>query len=566
MNHPAIGIDLGTTNSLISVFENNGPRLIKNALGSVLTPSAISVLDDGSIVTGQAAKDRLISHPQSSIASFKRFMGTKRASLIGGRTFSPVELSALILRALKQDAETDLGVTCTKAVISVPAYFNDVQRKATLEAGKLAELAVDRLINEPTAAALAYGLTDAEEGHFLVFDLGGGTFDVSILDKFEGVMEVKATTGDTRLGGDDFTELIASLIAQRAKLDRDDLAPLQAARLASEAERIKQALTREQSADYDLDIALHASKGTVTRSQFEDIAAGLLRRLRMPTERAVRDSEISTDEFSAVVLVGGATRMPMVRSLVAKMFGRLPLVKMDPDTTVAMGAAVQAGLVSRLAALEELVMTDVCPFSLGVRVSDSNLPDALPYIDPIIERNAVIPVSRETQLTTLQNNQKELSVHVYQGENLRPENNTLLGTLDIKIPKGPAGREFVNVRYTYDINGVLEVEATVISTGAVLKKYFNAQDGKSEKDLEASFRKLQGLKMQPRAQVENQALISRADRVYEEARGDLRFLIKQSIMQFEAEIKNQQLRKPEKLRESFALQLDEFESHISHLD
>jgi molecular chaperone HscC len=566
MEYPAIGIDLGTTNSLVTVFEHNGPRLIKNALGSVLTPSAVSLLNDGIIVTGQAAKDRLISHPQSSIASFKRFMGTKRSSLLNGKTFSPVELSALILRALKRDAETDLGVPCPHAVVSVPAYFNDIQRKATLAAATLAGFKVERLINEPTAAALAYGLTDAEEGNFLVFDLGGGTFDVSILDKFAGVLEVKATTGDPRLGGDDFTNLIIELISQRLRLDHDALPPLDIAKFSVEAERLKVALTREQSVNYEFMLSSQLIKGTITRTQFEDAAATLLRRLRLPTERAVRDSELAPDEFSAVVLVGGATRMPMVRSLVAKMFGRLPLINIDPDTTVALGAAVQAGLVGRHAALEELMMTDVCPFTLGVRVKDSDHKDALPYIDPIIERNAAVPVSREVSLTTMQHNQIEISVQVYQGENFRPENNTLLGELLVKIPKGPKGTEYVAVRYTYDINGILEVEVRVESTGVVLKKYFNSPDGKSEKELAESFRKLEDLKVQPRAQAENQALLSRADRIYEEAKGPLRDVVKQSILQFESEILNQQVRKPEKLRDAFAKQLNELETSLSYLD
>lgn len=390
-----LGIDLGTTNSLIAVLEESGPRLIKNALSQFLTPSAISVAEDGAILTGAAAKERLITHPGRSVASFKRFMGTGQVTRLGSLSFRPEELSALILRSLKADAEADLGATVNDAVISVPAYFNDHQRKATLDAGRLAGLKVERLVNEPTAAALAYGFGEVNEGRFLVFDLGGGTFDVSILEKYEGVMEVHATTGDTQLGGDDFTSIIEEMMIRAGNVDRKSLDSNARAQLRREAENIKLGLTSGHEAEYSIPIGAKVLSGAIGRSAFEQESAPLLRRLRTPVERAILDAGLEPHQFDAIVLVGGATRMPMVRSLVARLFGRLPLIHVDPDTTVALGAAIQAGLHKRDAALKDVVMTDVCPYTLGVAtVEDARRETRSLYVTPIIERNAVVPISR----------------------------------------------------------------------------------------------------------------------------------------------------------------------------
>ena len=293
-------------------------------------------------------------------------MGTAQETRLGPRSFRPEELSALVLRSLKSDAEAALGGSIEEAIISVPAYFNDHQRKATLDAGRLAGLTVNRLVNEPTAAALAYGLAERTDGQFLVFDLGGGTFDVSIIDKFDGVMEVRATTGDTRLGGNDFTEIVEGLIARAHDIPARALAPADAARLRREAERVKIALTADAEVAYEATIGERCARGVLSRSVLEAEAATLLRRLRAPMERAIADARLDPVALDAVVLVGGATRMPMIRSLVARLFGRMPLIHLDPDTTVALGAAVQVGLHRRAAALEDVVMTDVSPFTLGI--------------------------------------------------------------------------------------------------------------------------------------------------------------------------------------------------------
>jgi molecular chaperone HscC len=556
----AIGIDLGTTNSLIAVYQEFGPHLISNSLGSALTPSAVSLGDDGNVITGAAAKDRLLSHPDHSIASFKRFMGTQRLTKLGKKEFRPEELSAFILRALKADAEAYLEDEVTLAVISVPAYFNDQQRKATLAAGQLAGLTVERLVNEPTAAALAYGLSDVKEGNYLIFDLGGGTFDVSILDKYDDVMEIRATTGDTRLGGDDFTSVVENLLASRHQLNLGKLSGYERAHLLRQAENLKCAVTTEHEHPYALNIGKQLFKGNITRQEFEAASSSLLQRLRLPTERAVRDAEMAPSSFDAIVLVGGATRMPMVRSLVARMFGRLPLISIDPDTTVALGAAVQAGLIQRNNALRDVVMTDVCPYTLGVAtVDDIDDPTMRTHVSTVIERNAIVPISRSLILSTIRNNQSALAIEVYQGENLRPENNVHLGTIEVKIPRKPKGQESVDIRFTYDVNGVLQVEAVVLSTSKKYKKIFNDNSGLPAAELESRFKKLEALKLHPRDQMENQALIARAERIYEERRGNDRDFIKSILMQFEREISNQQLRHPEAIRVSFAEQLDSIE-------
>jgi molecular chaperone HscC len=556
----ALGIDLGTTNSLAAVYEEAGPRLIRNALGSVLTPSAVSLANDGSILVGASAKDRLISHPEHSVAAFKRLMGTSRITKLGRRSFRPEELSALILRALVADVAADLGKVPQEAVISVPAYFNDHQRKATIDAGRLAGLKVDRLVNEPTAAALAYGIGQEGDGTYLVFDLGGGTFDVSILEKYEDILEVRATAGDTRLGGDDFSGVIADLIARKSGLAPDKLASVNKAKLVRQAENLKLELSRSPSADYRLPIGNESHEGTITRQAFEEHCAPLLQRLRLPTERAIRDAGLSLNQFTSIVMVGGATRMPMIRSLVARLFGQLPLVSIDPDTTVALGAAVQAGLVARGGALRDVVLTDVCPFTLGIEtIDDPDSPGGPSHISPLIERNAVVPISRTTVVSTVQDRQHLLSVQVYQGENLRPQNNVHLGTIDVPVPSGPRGKEAVEVRFTYDVNGALQVEATSLSNMRKHSKIFRNALGLTEKELHKHFDNLQEIKLFPRERMENKALIARAERLYEESRGLEREHIKQMLLQFEADIQDQKLRDADSLRSRFASQLDGFE-------
>lgn len=554
------GIDLGTTNSLISVFDHGAPKLIPNASGEFLTPSVV-YLSDRTVMVGAAALDRLVTDPELSAASFKRFMGSSRQVELGKASFRPEELSALVLQSLKSDAEVYLGETVSDVVISVPAYFNDQQRKATIDAGRLAGLNVMRIVNEPTAAVLAYGLSDAREGKYLAFDLGGGTFDVSILDKYEGVMEVRATTGDTRLGGNDFTRLLEEMIVEAHALTIDGLSLRDGALVRRAAEKLKIDLSRADSAAYSLPLSQKGIAGVLTRDAFEQRAVGLMRRLRAPLERAIHDAKLSPSDLDAIVLIGGATRMPMIRSMVARLFGRLPLVHVDPDTAVALGAAVQAGLSSRAAALDDIVMTDVCPYTLGVAVAEGpNV--ARKYVASIIERNAIVPISRNLICSTVADGQRMVRVEAYQGERLRPDDNVFIGALEVPVNPARAGAEQVDIRFTYDINGALEVEARSISLHVVHRAVFKNDVGLSQEELERRFAALNSLKMHPREQFANNALIARAERLYAEQTGFRRDAIRQLIADFETALLDQSQSDADMIRARFSENLDSFELNV----
>jgi molecular chaperone HscC len=556
-----IGIDLGTTNSVAAAWTETGPQLIPNALGTMLTPSVVGLDDDNALLVGQAARSRLVSYPDRTVASFKRWMGSGRETKLGrGRAFRPEELSAFVLKSLKADAEAHLAGPVDEAVISVPAYFNDIQRKATLDAARLAGLKVERLVNEPTAAALAYGLESRKEGLFLVFDLGGGTFDVSLLESFEGVMEVRATAGDTFLGGDDFTRAIADLFAGQHKLDLEALPRPDLARLLRAAEGVKLALTSSRLAEYEIRIGERTCSGSLARERFEEAVTPLLARVRAPLERALRDSGNRLREIDGIALVGGATRMPMIRSLVARFFGQLPLVTIDPDLAVGLGAAVLAGLKIRHKSLDEIVMTDVCPFTLGTMVMRSaHTRDSTLVMLPIIERNSAVPISRSQIVQTLQEDQRKLHIPVYQGESLRPENNILLGDIEIEVPPGPAGRECAEIRFTYDVNGALEVEVKALSTGETQRRVFRNASNLSPSDVDKRFAQLAQIKMAPREQAANRALLARAESLYEELLANERDELAELIESFERRINDPQARDLDSVRGEFATRLEVIE-------
>ena len=417
-----------------------------------------------------------------------------------------------MLKSLKADAQARLGGEINEAVISVPAYFNDQQRKATLNAAPLAGWKVARLFDEPTAAALAYGLHDPQGRLLLMFDLGGGTFDVSLLDSYEGVMEVRATAGDTYLGGDDFTRGLADLLATQHRFALDDLSPSELARVLRACEAIKHALSAAAQTDYEIHMGGKAIAGRLDRAAFEAAAQPLLQRIRAPLERAISNSKKRVADIDAVVLVGGATRMPMILSLVARLFAQLPLGRVDPDTVVALGAAVQAGLKARDAALDDVVMTDVCPFTLGTSVTrNANTRDETVVVLPIIERNSAVPISRSQTLTTIRDNQASVRVAVYQGESLRPDGNVLLGEIDVAVMPAPAGKESIELRFTYDINGALEVEVTVASTGKRERRVFRNTSNLPQGEIEQRFAALADIKIAPREQAPNRALIAHAE-------------------------------------------------------
>lgn len=541
-----IGIDLGTTNSLVTVFRDDGPELVPNALGSFMTPSAVGYGDDGALLIGQAAKDRLVTHPNLTTARFKRYMGTDREAKLGKKNYRAEELSAMILRALKADAEAHLGHAVKEAIISVPAYFNDVQRKSTIAAAELAGLKVSRLINEPTAASLAYGLQSRDaETTFLVVDLGGGTFDVSILEMFSGVMEVRASAGDAFLGGEDFTDALMAHLADQSSFELDKLSPEELSRLRAVVDRMKHRLTEttETSGSFILKEEEHTL--TVTRDKFEEVCDPLIKRIRLPIQRAISDAGLRAENINRILLVGGATRMDCIRGLITRLFKRFPEHDINPDHVVAMGAGVQAGLAMRHEALEDMVMTDVAPFTLGYETAVEVRPGAYEHghFSPLIERNTVVPVSRFHSIVPLHKGQEQIQLNIYQGEAPFVRDNVKIGSLNVPIPRNMDDYEAVEVRFTYDTSGVLEVIAKVVSTGKENRAVIEGNPGTlSPAEIEKRLKALDALKINPRETQENVAFMARLSALYEGLLGDERQFVAQMIQEFEAALLSQDAR------------------------
>jgi molecular chaperone HscC len=522
-----IGIDLGTTNSVAAYMTADGPRLIPNALGDVLTPSVVGIDAEGKLLVGRTAKELQVVEPERCAALFKRYMGSDWSIELGGRKFTPEELSAAVLRTLKEDAEAHLGVPLSQAVVTVPAYFNEHQRKATLTAGRIAGWDVKRILNEPTAAAIAYGMHQTDQDRLLaVVDLGGGTFDVSIVEQFEGTLEVRASSGESFLGGEDFTRTLVArvlesqgLMFERAELD----APRMVSRLIQQCEVAKCQLSGQETATVRVptkagEFRDDSPKITITRHQVETWCAHILARIELPIRRALGDARLNRADISEVILVGGATRMPMFIQHVTELFGLQPRCRLNPDEVVALGAAVQAGLIDKDRGVGDLVVTDVSPFTLGMSISKRlGLERRDGYFLPIINRNTTIPVSRVQRVQTTEPNQTRLAIQVYQGENRRVENNILLGEFELtNIPSGPAGQQ-VDVRFTYDLNGVLEVEATIVETKHKANHLITRHArGLDEKQIAAAVAAMQALKTHPREETVNRFLLRRAERVYQE--------------------------------------------------
>lgn len=558
-----IGIDLGTTNSLASVWRDGGPVLIPNPLGELLTPSCVSIDQDGGILVGQAARERLQTHPHRTASVFKRHMGSEKTYRLAERDYRPEELSALVLKALKLDAEAFLGTEITEAIITVPAYFSEAQRQATRAAGKIAGLRVERLLNEPTAAALAYGLHKlGADTRFLVFDLGGGTFDVSILEMFEGVMEVRASAGDNFLGGEDFRDVLVRQFFEKAGVPETLRSnPLFMQRCVEAAERAKKALSTARYASMQIGHGSEEYAAQLEESAFESGCADLLLRLRTPVERALRDTRLRSSELDDVVLVGGATRMPMVRKLATTMFGRFPSSHFDPDHVVALGAAVQAGLKAKDKALDDVVMTDVAPYSLGIevvrRLSDGSISQG--HFDPLIERNSVVPVSRVKNYAPVRQGQKQLALEIYQGESRMVRDNIRLGTLAIELPPKASIQECATeVRFTYDVNGLLQVEATLSHTGQTSSLVVEGNPGLlSEAEIAERLKALEQLKIHPRESTPNRTLLARAERIYQLLKGPEREWLDLQISEFERVLASQDERQIATARRALSSQLDQ---------
>lgn len=558
-----VGIDLGTTNSLVAYYTEHGPEIIPNRLGKHLTPSIVSV-DGDQIYVGETARERMLLHPESAASVFKRSMGSDQKYHLENQTFTSEELSSFVLRSLKEDAEHFLGEPVTEAVISVPAYFNDARRKATKRAGELAGLKVERIISEPTAAAIAYGLYECQEdANFLVFDLGGGTFDVSILELSGNILEVRAVDGDNYLGGEDFTNVLEDMFYEKyPELSRDSMDSKTGRYIHKQAEVCKLHFEEGRSSVMSCVIGEKTYEMEVELSEYEQRCEELLERIRIPVKKSLSDSRLRLSEIHKVVLVGGATRLPVVRRFVSKLFRTLPDVTVNPDEAIALGAAVQGAMKERRDSIREVILTDVCPFTLGteVCVERENGGYESGHYCPIIERNTVIPASRTETLYTIRDNQSVLCVNVLQGESRFAENNLLLGELNVEIPKAPKGRESIDVTYTYDVNSILEVQVKINSTGKIIKQILKGQQVEmTDEEIAARMEELAYLKIPPREQEENKLLLLRGERLYEESLGDERKIIEHAIQKFEVALNTQDPLKIKDARNDFREFLEEWD-------
>lgn len=562
-----VGIDLGTTNSLVAYYTDEGAKIIPNRLGKHMTPSIVSLGEDGQVYVGESAAEYMLLHPDRGASMFKRSMGSTKKFQLGEKSFTAEELSSFVLRFLKEDAESFLGEPVTEAVISVPAYFNDARRRATKRAGELAGLKVERIISEPTAAAIAYGLWQREsQARFLVFDLGGGTFDVSILELYDTILEVHAVAGDNFLGGEDFTAVLEKMFYDHfPELDRYTISEKESKHVRRQAELCKIGFTDSRTSVMTCNIKEKEYSFTVEYSDYEEACEELLERIRQPVKRSLKDAHIRLSDIDQVVLVGGATKSPVIRKFAGKLFHMIPDTNMNPDETVALGAAIQAAMKERRDGIREVILTDVCPFTLGTEVvreyEDHRFENGV--FLPIIERNTVIPASRTERLYTVRDNQTKIRVHVLQGESRFAMNNLSIGELFIEVPANKAGEEAVDVTYTYDINSILEVEVKVLSSGKKVRQVFKDRNlNMTEAEVEDRLKTLSYLKIHPRDKEENKTLLLRGERIYEESLGMKRTQIERVLRNFEHALDSYD---PERIAETkkelieFLTTLDEWE-------
>ncbi len=534
-----IGIDLGTTNSCVAVIEGGEPTVVPNSEGGRTTPSVVAFTKGGERLVGTVAKRQAITNPGNTVFSIKRFMGRKHAEvpseiklvpfevgtapngdsqvLAGGKTYRPPEISAMILQKMKQAAEDYLGQKVTQAVITVPAYFNDSQRQATKDAGKIAGLEVLRIINEPTAASLAYGLDKKNDEKIAVYDLGGGTFDISILHLGEGVFEVLSTSGDTHLGGDDFDQRIIDWLAEEFKKEqgidlREDKMALQ--RLKEAAEKAKCELSSSQTTDINLPFVTADASGpkhlniTLTRSKLEQLVDELVERTRGPVMKALEDAKVSAGQIDEVVLVGGQTRMPKVQQMVAEIFGKEAHKGVNPDEVVAIGAAIQAGVLA--GEVKDVLLLDVCPLSLGIETKGG-------VSTRLIERNTTIPTRKSEIFTTADDNQPTVEIHVLQGEREMATGNKTIGRFQLTgLPPAPRGMPQIEVAFDIDANGILHVSAKDLASGKEQKIRIEASGGLDEAEIDRMVKDAQAHASEDKERREKADAVNRAESlVYE---------------------------------------------------
>ncbi len=519
-----IGIDLGTTNSLACVYRDGRVELIPNELGEYKTSSAVSVLQDGTVLVGAAARERLVSHPEATAASFKIWMGTQKALTLGAQRFKPEELSAFVLRQLLEDARRYLGEDVEEAVISVPAYFNDDQRCATKLAAQLAGLTVKRLINEPSAAALYHRYsTRSGDSQMMIVDFGGGTLDVSIVDCFENIIEITAIAGDNRLGGDDIDRAIAAHFCRENGLAEERLEPSLRASLYRQAETAKIALSSAPAAAISIQQGESQYSLLLTAPLLRRLCEPVFQRVRAVISRAIKDRE-RAQAIDDVILVGGSAQLPVFGDFLEELFGRRPQVAAKPDEIVALGVGLCAGIKERAEDLQDLVMTDVCPFSLGV-ATYSYRGDKTPHMAVLIPRSSMLPASHQGSFSTMYDNQRALRFEIYQGEGYFASENLKLGEVEVQVPPGPAGEQNATVTFTYDIDGILHVSARSSGGDYRDRLILNPNLRLSEAERERVMARISEIQLAAQGTQKEQLLLERALRLYEQVMGRRRELV-----------------------------------------
>ena len=572
-----IGIDLGTTNSLATYIDDNGKiEFIKNEYGNILIPSVVGIDENDDIIVGELAKERRMINAGETASNFKRRMGTDAKIKVKNRTFDAQMLSSFVLKHLKENAEKQLNEKINRAIISVPAYFNDKQRRDTKMAAELAGLTVERLINEPTAAALSLGSNILNQNlKFIVLDLGGGTFDVTLLETFENIMDVISISGDTMLGGEDFTTKICEIFLKNIKLAITDLSRDERTKLYTKADRAKKLISLKD-VEIELEIKGKNYKSEIAQKDFREAVKPLLVKMKAAIDKALQDGNTDAREIEKVVLVGGAVKLGIIEEFTEKYFhkmrgekiyfssenfienNKLVSIVANPDTVVAYGVGIAVGMKERNKMFKERILTDVCPFTLGTELVGNRFA-------PIIPRNTTVPTSKSEYFYTIDDYQDKVNVGIYQGESLNIDDNLFLGNFWIDVPRNIAGKEAINVRFTYDINGILEVEATVVSTG--LKKSKLIVNGDlSEEEKNEKIKMLEEIKIQSENKNKDKLLLERANRIYAEiVNTEIRNHISDYLENYQMVVVTGDRIRIQKAKESFSQFLDKIDPEINDM-
>ncbi|MBQ6304847.1 MAG: Hsp70 family protein [Clostridiales bacterium] len=552
-----IGIDLGTTNSLASVYTESGVKVIPNSLGNKLTPSVVGLDDEGKVIVGEVAKERLITHPERTAAEFKRTMGTDKTYKLGEESFSSQQLSSILLRKIVADAKAHLNEEIDEVVISVPAYFDDKMRTATKQAAEMAGIKCERLINEPSAAALAYLYKHGwKDGTYMVVDFGGGTLDVSIIDSFDSVMEIIAVAGNNHLGGKDINEAIYNHFCLVNNLLDSNLTPEERAIIYRMSETTKIALSTNPLAVMSVCLNDQEYSLTLDNNSLIKIAHESFEKLFEPIKKALKDSRLKPNELEAIVLVGGSCKMPTVASYIEKITGVKPCSDLDPDTAISLGAGVYSGIKTKNQQLKDVVMTDICPFSLGVNCRDMNDDVVMSFI---IDRNSMLPCSQIKSYYAIHQNQTEVEFRIYQGESIIPENNIYLGSMSITCPPTNTNEFIATCRMTYDINGILVIDVTNKEGVTVSKTLVGNNVKLSEKEIATIKAKLDKLRFSDEVDEESQLLVSRAERVIEETLSYERDFLMNALTIFKLTMNKGNSVEKRKAKEDFKKLLDSLE-------